>query len=66
VAGGGATHLRPSGFEHEPSTDELGGIGVRLRHELVYPAAAPAGDLDVALLVHIELMGAEEAAGKPT
>ena len=51
-------------LEDEPSADELAWIGARPRDELVHPSAVPAGDIDVAILVHVELVRTRQATRK--
>ena len=50
--------------EDERPADEFARIGARLRNELVHPSAVPAGDIDVAILVHVELMRTRQATHK--
>ena len=50
--------------EDERLADELAWIGARPGNELVYPTAVPAGDIDVAILVHVELVRTRQATHK--
>ena len=50
--------------KHERPADELARVGALLRNELVYPSSVPAGDIDVAVLIHVELVRTRQATRK--